>query len=57
MEADGEVAQGDHVGIRAELRLRVDAKPDPDAAQLLDHFGLQIPLQSKIIENAVPKIA
>lgn len=44
-------------GIRTNLRLRVVAKPEADAAQLLARLGLQIPRQSKIIENVVPKIA
>jgi len=44
-------------GQRTELRLRVVAKPEKDTAQLLAHLGLQVPRQSKIIENVVPKIA
>ena len=44
-------------GVRTNLRLRVVAKPEPEVAQLLAHLGLQIPRQSKIIENVVPKIA
>lgn len=44
-------------GVRADLRLRVVAKPEADAAQLLARLGLQIPRQSKFIENVVPKIA
>jgi len=47
----------ERAGQRAELRLRVVAKPDQETAQLLAHLGLQIPRQSKIIENVVPKIA
>lgn len=47
------VERGD---IRTDLRLRVVAKPEADAAQLLARLGLQIPRQSKIIENVVPKI-
>ena len=43
-------------GLRTDLRLRVVAKPEKDTAQLLAHLGLQIPRQSKIIENVVPKI-
>ncbi len=43
-------------GQRTDLRLRVVAKPEKDTAQLLAHLGLQIPRQSKIIENVVPKI-
>lgn len=43
-------------GQRTELRLRVVAKPEGEAAQLLAHLGLQIPRRSKIIENVVPKI-
>jgi len=41
---------------RIDLRLRVVAKPEKETAQLLAHLGLQIPRQSKIIENVVPKI-
>ena len=44
-------------GERIDLRLRVVAKPEKETAQLLVHLGLQIPRQSKIIENVVPKIA
>jgi transposase len=40
-----------------DLRLRVVAKPEKEAAQLLAHLGLQVPSESKIIENVVPKIA
>ncbi len=43
-------------GQRTNLRLRVVAKPEKDTAQLLAYLGLQIPRQSKIIENVVPKI-
>jgi hypothetical protein len=43
-------------GLRTDLRLRVVAKPEKDTAALLAHLGLQIPRQSKIIENVVPKI-
>jgi hypothetical protein len=43
-------------GQRAELRLRVVAKPEKQTAQLLAHLGLPIPQRSKIIENVVPKI-
>jgi len=43
-------------GLHTDLRLRVVAKPEKDTAQLLAHLGLQIPRQSKIIENVVPKI-
>jgi transposase len=46
----------ERAGQRAELRLRVVAKPDKETAQLLAHLGLQIPQRSKIIENVVPKI-
>jgi hypothetical protein len=42
---------------RTELRLRVVAKPEPHVAQLLAHLGLPLPTRSKIIENAVEKIA
>lgn len=44
-------------GHRTELRLRVVATPEKETAQLLAHLGLQIPRQSKIIQNVVPKIA
>lgn len=44
-------------GQRTDLRLRVVAKPEKDTAQFLAHLGLQIPSRSKMIENAVPKIA
>jgi hypothetical protein len=47
----------ERAGIRTDLRLRVVAKPEGDTAQLLARLGLQIPRQSKIIENVVPKIA
>jgi transposase len=47
----------ERAGQRADLRLRVVAKPDKETAQLLAHLGLQIPRQSKIIENVVLKIA
>lgn len=43
-------------GQRTDLRLRVVAKPEGDTAQLLAHLGLQIPRQSKIVENVVPKM-
>jgi hypothetical protein len=43
-------------GQRTGLRLRVVAKPEGQTAQLLAHLGLQIPHQSKITENVVPKI-
>jgi hypothetical protein len=43
-------------GVRAELRLRVVAKPEGETAQLLARLGLQIPRQSRIIGNVVPKI-
>lgn len=43
-------------GIRTDLRLRVVAKPESDAAQLLARLGVQIPRQPKIIENVVPKM-
>lgn len=46
----------ERAGIRTDLRLRVVAKPEGDAAQLLARLGLQVPRQSKIIENVVPKI-
>jgi transposase len=46
----------ERAGQRVDLRLRVVAKPDSQTAQLLAHLGLQIPRQSKIIENVVPKI-
>lgn len=42
---------------RLDLRLRVVAKPEKDAAVLLAHLGLQLPRRAKIIENVVPKIA
>jgi len=47
----------ERAGIRAEMRLRVVAKPESDVAQLLARLGLQLPRQSKIIVNVVPKIA
>ena len=43
-------------GVRAELRLRVVAKPEGETAQLLARLGLRVPRQSRIIENVVPKI-
>ena len=46
----------ERAGQRANLRLRVVAKPNKETAQLLAHLGLQIPGRSKIIENVVPKI-
>ena len=42
---------------RAELRLRVVAKPEPHVAQLLAHLCLHLPTRSKIVENVVEKIA
>lgn len=42
--------------VRTELRLRVVAKPEGETAQLLARLGLQIPRQSKLIENVVPKM-
>jgi hypothetical protein len=47
----------ERAGIRTEMRLRVVAKPESNVAQLLARLGLQLPRQSKIIENVVPKIA
>jgi transposase len=47
----------ERAGIRTEMRLRVVAKPESDVAQLLARLGLQLPRQSKIIENVVPKMA
>ncbi len=44
-------------GQRAEIRLRLVAKPEPRVAQLLAHLGLQLPSRSKIIENVVQKIS
>ena len=46
----------ERAGQRTDLRLRVVAKPEAAAAQLLAHLGLRIPRQSKIIENVVPKV-
>jgi transposase len=46
----------ERAGQRANLRLRVVAKPNKETAQFLAHLGLQIPGRSKIIENVVPKI-
>jgi transposase len=46
----------ERAGQHFELRLRTVAKPDKEVAQLLLRLGLQLPRQSKIIENVVPKM-
>jgi transposase len=46
----------ERAGNHFELRLRTVAKPDKEVAQLLIRLGLQLPRQSKIIENVVPKM-
>lgn len=40
---------------RAELRLRVVAKPDPMVAQLLQRLGVFLPRTPNIGENVVEK--
>ena len=47
----------ERAGTRTNLRLRVVAKPESDVAQLLARLGIQIPRQSKLVENVVPKNA
>jgi hypothetical protein len=47
----------ERAGTRTKLRLRVVVKPESDVAQLLARLGLQIPRQSKAVENVAPKIA
>jgi len=42
---------------RAELRLRVVAKPDPLVGQLLQRLGILLPRNPKIVENVVEKNA
>jgi hypothetical protein len=42
---------------RAQLRLRVVARPDKPVAQLLAHLGLALPNSPKIVQNVVEKIA
>jgi len=41
--------------VRAELRLRVVATPDPATAQLLAHLGLRLPKGTRRIGDVVPK--
>ena len=42
---------------RAQLRLRLVARPDKPVAQLLAHLGLALPNSPKIVQNVVEKIA
>lgn len=42
---------------QTELRLRVVAKPEPHAAQLLARLGLHLPARSKVVQDVVEKIA
>lgn len=41
---------------QTELKLSIVAKPDKAVAELLAHFGLELPNASKILQNVVPKI-
>jgi len=43
--------------LRAELRLRWVATPDPATAQLLNHLGLRLPKGTRRIAEVVPKTA
>jgi len=39
-----------------ELRLRMVARPERMVAELLQHLGLQLPQQSRIVENALQNV-